>query len=219
MKKRYDIDKILKGIEELKESQKKTDEQLKKTDEQLKKTDEQLNRTDAEIDRVIKEAEERSKRIDAEIEKVNKMVGNLTDGWGKFVEGLVEPAVWVLFKRLGYKITRTLQRVSSNVNGRNLEIDILAIGKNKEGEDIILVTEVKSNLTIEEVKKIEGVLREFIEFFPEYRGKKVIGVASGIRFEKGAGGYAEGRGLYVLAPSGENMKILNSSDFKPRIWG
>ncbi|MEW5694295.1 MAG: hypothetical protein AB1765_13500, partial [Candidatus Hydrogenedentota bacterium] len=147
MNKRYNIDKILKGIEELKESQKKTDEQLKRTDAEIdklaKEADERSKRTDDEIDRL-------TKKTDAEIEKVNKMVGDLTDGWGKFVEGLVEPAIWVLFKRLGYKINKTLQRASSNVNGRNLEIDILAIGKNRDGEDIVLVIEVKSNLTIRE---------------------------------------------------------------------
>ncbi|MEW5694005.1 MAG: DUF3782 domain-containing protein, partial [Candidatus Hydrogenedentota bacterium] len=90
--------------------------------------------------------------------------------------------------------------------------------KNRDGEDIVLVIEVKSNLTIREVNKIEEALSQFIEFFPEYRGKKVIGVASGIRFEKGAGRYAEEQGLYVLAPSGEDIRILNSRDFKPKIW-
>ncbi|MEW6686528.1 MAG: DUF3782 domain-containing protein [Candidatus Edwardsbacteria bacterium] len=193
-------------IDELRESQKRTDEQLKKTDEQLKKTDEQLNKTDAEIDKLIESQK-----------KTDKQVGNLTDGWGKFVEGLVEPSVFQLFTQFDIDISRTYQRVRTRLNGRELEIDILCEGK-KKGKEVVLAVEVKSSLGIRDIKNYLKRLDEFFEFFPKYRGESLIGIVSGIRLSKGAVEFAESKGLYILAPSGETMVILNKKGFKPRIW-
>ena len=95
------IKDVILGIKELQESQKKTDEQLKKTDKQLKETDKQLK----------------------------KMIGELTDGWGKFVEGLVEPSVREVFKEVGIEVRETFQRPTASINERNLEIDIVGIGR------------------------------------------------------------------------------------------
>ena len=207
MKRKNDIDKILESIKELREHQKETDRQLKETDKQLKETDKQLKETDEQL-----------KRVDEQLEKLGLKIGELTDGWGKFVEGLVEPSISVLFKKFGLKVYKIFQRASASINGRNMEIDILAIAKDKKGKDVVLVTEVKSNLTQREIDKIIKTLQQFLEFFPEYKNNKIIGIAAGIRLQKGIGLYGEKKGLYVLAPSGESMKILNSPKFKPKLW-
>lgn len=186
-------------IKELRESQKKTDEQMKKTDEQIKKTD-------TEIDKLLEGQK-----------KTDKQIGNLTDGWGKFVEGLVAPSLPKLFKKFGLKIRGIDQRALRRLNGRELEIDILCVGE-KDGSEVVIAAEVKSNLEISDVEDYLNNLSNFFKFFKEYRGRDLIGMVSGIRLSKGVKDFAERHGLYVLAPSGETMIILNKKGFKPRIW-
>ncbi|MFQ6062251.1 MAG: hypothetical protein ACE5J9_03640, partial [Methanosarcinales archaeon] len=95
--------------------------------------------------------------------------------------------------------------------------DILAPGKQKNKE-VLLVAEVKSTLKVSDVQEFLEELDHFFEFFEDYRGKELIGIVSGVSFAEGVNSYAERNGLYVLAPSGDSMKILNKPDFKPKVW-
>ena len=61
-------------------------------------------------------------------------------------------------------------------------------------------------------------LEKFYKFFDEYKDYRLIGVISGMKLSKGVVRYAEGRGLYVLTPSGNAVKLANKPKFKPRIW-
>ena len=112
----------------------------------------------------------------------------------------------------------TFQRPTASINGRNLEIDILGIGKDRKGRKVVLIVEVKSNLNQQEIDRTVKAFEKFTEFFPEYKGKKIIGVVAGIRVAKGSDEYATRKGLYILIPSGEVMQIKNPKDFKPRYW-
>lgn len=179
----------------------KTDEKIDKLIEEQRKTDEQMRKTDKEID------------------KVNKMVGNLTDGWGKFVEGLVAPSVPKLFKTYGIHIEQLSQRTKRILNGETYEVDILSKGKRDNKKEVIILTSVKSNLKKEDIDDLlEDMKENFFKFFKEYKGKEVICSIAGIRLQTGIEKYAEKCGLYILAPSGDTMKILNREGFKPKIW-
>jgi phosphoribosylamine-glycine ligase len=48
---------------------------------------------------------------------------------------------------------------------------------------------------------------------------KIIGLVAGIRLDEGVADFAEKQGLYVLGSSGDAVEVLNSKDFKPKIWG
>ena len=208
-----------KGIRELRESQKKTDEQIKELKESQKKTDEQLKKTDEQLKRIENHIKQTDEHIKQTEEQLKRMIGEFTDGWGKFVEGLVEPSVRKVFKREGIDVRETFQRAAANMNGRELEIDILGIGEDRLGKRVILITEAKSNLTQRDIDKAIERFKEFTEFFPEYRGNRVIGVVAGIRITRRAKEYAISNGLYVLVPSGEIMEIENPKGFKPKQWG
>lgn len=179
-----------KGMTELRESQKKTDEQMKKTDEELTKL----------------------------FKKTDKQISQITDGFGKFTEGLVEPNVIPLFKQFGIDIAETAPRVKRYLDGETMEVDILAKGKVKGKEDIIIFIEAKTDPSQRDVRDVIRDIDEFFKFFDEYKGRKVIGAIAGIKITQGVKNYAEKCGLYVLAPSGDTMIILNKPDFKPKIW-
>jgi len=189
-----------KGMAELRESQRKTDEQMKKTEESQRKTDEQMKETDEEM------------------KKTDKRIRQVTDGFGKFTEGLVEPNVLPLFKELGIKITGTGTRVKRHYNGETMEVDILATGRMNKRENVIIFIEAKTDPTQRDIKDEIKHIGEFSKFFNEYRGRCVIGAIAGMKITKGVKEYAQKKGFYVLAPSGDTMAILNKKEFKPRIW-
>lgn len=196
---KMEFEEIRKLLRDLVISQKKTDKRIDKLQASQLKTDEQLKKTDEQI---------RNLGIE---------VGNLTDGWGKFVEGLVAPSVPELFKELNINITGINERALRRLNGREMEIDLLCIGKWRK-RNVILPIEVKSSLGIRTVKEYIEDLKHFTQFFNEYQGNTIIGVIAGIRVPSEVVRFAEKQGLYVLAPSGEMMQILNSKKFKPKIW-
>lgn len=201
--------RIEKAIRELVASQKKTDEQQKKTEEMLKKTDEEITKltrkTDAEITKLLRTQE-----------NINKQVANITDSWGKFVEGFIEPSIPELFSRYGIKDTSIFPRAKSHKNGEELEVDILAVSKKED--NIVIAVEAKTTLGIRDVNDCISDLNKFFDFFDVYSGRKLIGVVCGIRLPGGVAKYAEKKGLYIMRPSGENMTILNRKGFRPKIW-
>ncbi len=149
--------------------------------------------------------------------KTDEQIGRLTDGWGKFVEGLVTTSVPKLMAEFGIEILGTYQRARKRLNGREMEIDVLCVGRRKK-KRVVIAAEVKSELNVWDVKRYLNSLDQFFLFFDEYRGRDLIGAVCGIRLSRGIQEFAEKQGLYVLAPSGETMIILNKPGFKPRIW-
>jgi predicted nuclease with TOPRIM domain len=202
------------GLVELKESQKKTDEQLKITSEETKKTSEEVRKTSEEVRKTSEEV----KKLSKEVDKTEKMVGNLTDGWGKFVEGLVLPSARKSFSKMGMKILGEGTRQKRKRDGEVMEVDILLIAKNRNGEKVVIAISVKSHLDSNKVVEFVKNLDRFFYFFEEYKGMELIGAVSGIRIDEGVDVFGERCGLYVFAPSGENLVIVNKKGFKPKIW-
>ncbi len=68
-----------------------------------------------------------------------------------------------------------------------------------------------------DVEKFMKKLREFLLFYPYYRGFRLYGAMIGIRIEQEADKYAYRRGLFVFQVGGKGMlKMLNDLDFKPK---
>lgn len=210
-----DMKEIRVAIKDLIERQKKTKEEQMKIGKEQRRAEEARRRAEEARRKTEEEIRETSKKI----REIGIMVGNLTDGWGKFVEGLVEPSIPRLFRELGIEITGLSQRARKRKADMELEIDLLATGKRRtNGEDVIIAVEAKSNLRVREVEDFIENLKTFFDFFNEHRGKELIGVVSGVRLTTGAKRYAEKEGLYILGPSDETMIVLNKEGFKPKIW-
>jgi len=58
----------------------------------------------------------------------------------------------------------------------------------------------------------------FRHFFPEYEDRKAIGAVAGIVMEENVGRFAYRQGLFVIAQSGDAVKILNDESFRPKTW-
>ena len=172
--------------------------------------------TDRRLDKMFEETDRRlDRKFEETDEKIKELAGLFTGQWGKLIEALVKPSALKLFQERGVKVTETSQRIESNRNGSQMEIDIL-LANDVEA----VVIEVKTTLRVEDVRDFQEKLGQFTLFFPRYKGLKIYGGVAGIQIEEGADKFAYRRGLFVLAGSGEGMiKILNDLNFKPQNFG
>lgn len=169
--------------------------------------------TAKQLERSIQEVWELFKETDRKIAETNKAIADLGGKWGRFVEGLVVPAVENLFKDWGIELDKVFPRVKARRNGDKMEIDVLAING-----DYAMLIEVKSTLGVDDVKEHLKQLQRFKFFFPEYQDRKLLGAVAGIVIDEGVDRFAYQNGLFVISQSGETVKVLNDRKFKPRQW-
>ncbi|MBD2600271.1 DUF3782 domain-containing protein [Microcystis aeruginosa FACHB-524] len=203
-------DDVWKLLAELVEAQKETERCFQETERRFQETERILKEQSLETERILKE---QSLKTDRQITRLSKEIGNLGGKWGRFVENMVAPACETLFLNRQIPVHQVSQRVRKRLDGKTLEIDVLVTNENH-----VLVVEVKSSLSVDDVKELIKNLTEFRQFFPEYNHKQLYGAVAGIEIEEGADKYAYRQGLFVLAQRGENVAILNDTEFQPKTW-
>ncbi|WP_375327946.1 NERD domain-containing protein [Microcystis sp. BLCC-F210] len=199
-------DDVWRLLAELVEAQKETERCFQETERRFQETERRFQETE----RILKE---QSLKTDRQITRLSKEIGNLGGKWGRFVENMVAPACETLFLNRHIPVHQVSQRVRKRLDGKTLEIDVLVTNENH-----VLVVEVKSSLSVDDVKELIKNLTEFRQFFPEYNHKELYGAVAGIEIEEGADKYAYRQGLFVLAQKGENVAILNDTEFQPQTW-
>jgi hypothetical protein len=169
--------------------------------------------TDARLDKRIKETDARlDKRFRETDKKIKELSKLFTTQWGKLIESLAESGILEIMQARGIKVSKLARRLEGQENGRHIEVDFLL---NNEHE--LVVGEVKTTMGIDDVKHFLKKLKDFLSFFPYFKGFKIYGAMVGIRIEEEADRYAYRQGLFVFKVGGEGMlKILNDLKFKPK---
>ena len=183
---------------------------FKETDKKWQETDQWLRTMYAESEKKFQETRELIQQLSKDTEK---KIGDLGHKWGTFVENLVAPATLKLFAERGIRVTRVVQHAHDQQGDDGIEIDILATN----GDYAVLI-EVKSTLGVNDVKDHLERLKKFARFFPEYQQHHIVGAVAGIEIIEEADVFAYRQGLFVIAQSGETVKILNDAKFRPKIW-
>ncbi|MBF2057672.1 MAG: DUF3782 domain-containing protein [Cyanobacterium sp. T60_A2020_053] len=204
---------VSKKQNELVVSQQETERRFQETNQRFQETERILKEESLKTEQLFQETDRRMQKTDLQISRLSKEIGALGGRWGRFVENMVAPSCESLFINRGIPVHQVSQRVKKKLANKILEIDILVTNENH-----ILAVEVKSSLSVEDVKEFIIDLREFKEFFPEYKDKELYGAVAGIEMEGGAHKYAYRQGLFVLAQTGENITILNGDNFQPKSW-
>ena len=211
------------GMQELKESQKKTDEQLNRTDAQLNRTDAQLNRTDAQLkqtDEQLKQTDAQLKQTDAQLQKTIKklddigyQLGDMGLVQGEVAEELFYRNVTGLFLSMDMRFARIRRNVKVKGFG---EYDIVA-----DDEGRVLVIEVKNKLSKRLVDEfMQKKLPRFKTLFPEYRESKMLAGIGALVVKDDVGRYAEKAGLFVLTQSSDGgASLFNKKGFRPKEFG
>jgi hypothetical protein len=176
-------------------------------------TVQELEKGFQEVWAIIKATDKQIDLMSKEVAQVSRNVDKLTGKWGKFVEGMVEPAVEKLFQERNIEVSGVFPRVKNRKNGRQMEIDLLLTNT-----DYAVLVEAKSTLKVQDVDDHLKRLDDFKDFFPEHKNKKVFGAVAGIVIEEDADRHAYQKGLFVLGQSGETMKVLNDEKFRPKTW-
>ena len=179
-------------IQELKESQLKTDAQLAKTDAQLAKTDARLAKTDTLVT------------------KMARMYGGLGNNIGEQAEEFFYQG----FKRDPMINGVRFNEVDRNVKVHGKEYDIVMYN----GKSVALLS-VKHKVHPSDVEKfVEKDIPLFTEFFPQYKKYNIYGGIAGLTLDEGISEEAIEKGLFVFTQSGENPKMLNDESFQARTF-
>ncbi|MEO5363209.1 MAG: hypothetical protein H7838_06245 [Magnetococcus sp. DMHC-8] len=178
------------------EDRAKTEEAFRETERQMQETAAQMRETDRKIDKVTTH--------------IDRLGGRL----GEFVEGLVAPACKTLFAQRGIPVHKVSRRVEADLTGgRHMEIDLLVVNT-----DAVVLVEVKSKLTVDDVREHLTHMSEFKEFFSEYADKQAVGAVAAMVIEENVCRFAINSGLFVIEQAGDTLRMANDEQFQPTVW-
>ena len=180
---------------------------------ELAQSQQELNQSQQELSQAQKETDKQIKETDKQINKVSRQIGELGNRLGEFVEWQVRPAVVRLFQERGIDVHEFHPGISVKRDNEGLEVDLLVVND----RDAILV-EVKSKLTQRDVDEHLQRLAKFKRLMPRFRDVKALGAVAAMVVPDEVASYAYRQGLFVLVQSGENVVILNDTEFIPQVW-
>ena len=207
--KKIDLDweKLYLSIKELGERQEETDKMLKETDRILK----EVAKRQEETEKIIQELAKRQEEDRKQLAEFRKQVARITDSWGRFVEGMVEPAAVAYFRKKGFTPHVVSPRLKLSRNGKNAEYDLIIEDKEQK---VVLVVSAKTQVSSQDVEELEEDIKSLSFFMEELKGYKVIGAIAGISFGKGADKFAYRRGFLILKVSEESFQIIEPKKLK-----
>ena len=186
---------------------------FQETDRQFKETDRKFQETE----RIIKETDLKLKKMQEattrEFNKLMKKLSEIETRWGKFVEALVDGTLVAILNERGIEVQQTSMRSRGKYKNTEYEIDIIA----KNGKQVVAV-EVKTTLSVNDVKRFLKKLEVFKEVFNQYAGNQIIGAVGYISVEEEAHRFAARNGLFVIKATNNSAKIINKETFKPKLW-
>jgi hypothetical protein len=224
-------DDVWRLLGELVTAQKETERRFQETERRFQETERILKEQSLETERILKEQSletdrqiqqlsqevkqlsQQSQKTDRQIKQVNQQIGKLGNRLGEFVEWQVRPSAVSLFQARGIDVHELQSDVEVKREDGGLEIDLLV----RNTTELVLV-EVKSKLSQSDVDEHLQRLEKFKQLMPHYQNMKAFGAVAAMVVEKEVANYAYKKGLFVLTQTGENMTILNSTEFQPKSW-
>jgi hypothetical protein len=187
---------------------------FRETNRQMKEMAQETDKKFKELVEAGKETDKKFREMSATMIQTGKMVGNLGNRWGEFVEGMVKPGMLRMFKDRNINIAQVYERcVSHKEKHQVMEIDLLGVN----GPYVVAV-EVKSRLTLKKVKDFMKKLAKFKDFFPSYSDKELIGAVAGITIISNVRSFVDDNGLFLIGQAGDAVSILNDQGFEPKLW-
>jgi ferritin-like metal-binding protein YciE len=210
-----------KSIQDLEELFEKRDMESKSS---IHRLEELFEKRDLESKTSIDRLEEIFQRRDIETRRylknlskeVNKKISDLGDTLGKFAEEQVKADLVNKFDKWGIPVhgltTHFVQRDQNNEFA--YEVDILIYNS-----EYVIAIEVKNQLKKDDIDEHIDRMQKLQQYpLPDTKGKILLAGVACMIIGEGLDKYAESKGLFVIKPNGENIKIVNKKSFKPREW-
>jgi hypothetical protein len=167
-----------------------------------------------------KAAEERMARFEAEMRQSKRELdtkwGNLANKLGTIIEDILAPNVRRLADdhfELGPLIDFMIRRSRRHPSQPQLmaEFDVLAIAA-----DAVILGEAKSSPSADAVDAFRHKVAGFFDFFPEYRGRRLIGIFGSWSIPEDLVNRLTGCGIYALQIRSETMDLANAAALESR---
>jgi len=211
---KLDFDKVWLMFQETDKRLQDTERILKEQLYESARKWEEMNRDSRRIaDELSKEIQSYIKDSKKDRKNYHQKMDELEVRWSKFVESLIGGRLISLLKNWGIKVENTSERRKGRYNDRPYEFDIIA----ENGDDVVVI-EVKTTLKPDHITEFIEELKVFKNIFPIYKDKNILGGVGYINTYGSAEIMAERHGFFVIRATSESAKIINSKEFKPRIW-
>jgi len=180
----------------------------------FKKTERLMKEHAAEIERLMNErASETHRQMLECVAETERIINNLGDRMGEFVEHMVAPAVVRLFQAEGIEAYSIHPGFETKRNGEAIEVDLLVVT-----DGTLLVVECKSKLTLEHVDEHLRRMEKFKRLQPLYKNYQAMGAVAAMVISDGVKDYAHSQGLYVLRQNGDSIEVSRPTGFLPKCW-
>ncbi|MFO1433982.1 MAG: DUF3782 domain-containing protein [Candidatus Competibacteraceae bacterium] len=200
----------------LKEQSQETDRRFQENERRFQENERRFQeneRRSQEADRRSQELDRRFQETDRRLRELDKQIGRLGNRLGDFVQEMVAPSVVQLFAERGLQVRQLARNVQAKLNGQAMQIDLMVMN-----DDAVVLVEVKSALSVDNVNEHLQRLAGFKTIFPRYADARVMGAVASMVIPDNVASYAYHQGLFVLGQRGETMQILNDAQFQPRTW-
>ncbi len=178
-------------------------------EEEAKRREEEAKRREEETI----ESVQRRKEIDKQLKELGKQIGGLGNKFGFFTEGLALPSMTKVLTE-HFKMEVVAPRVKSRKNGSEMEVDVLGYANTKV--NAVVVVEVKSRLTENELKTTLKKMELFFKFFPEHSDKELYGILAVVDLTENMRQRVLAKGLYLAQINDETFRLNVPPDFQPR---
>lgn len=141
--------------------------------------------------------------------EMNKRWGDLANKMGTFVEDIAAPNVPTVAEQWFGLVNPIdsavrMRRRPRDQRGRAMEIDAFFAY-----EEAVIICESRSTIRPEAVDDLQAKLDRFPELYPEYAGRRCIGIVSSLYYPPEQIEIATRRGIGVLVMNGETMELIN----------
>src|SRR5262245_24014950 len=185
------------------------------TDQELRDLVESIAKFQAETVRQMAETDRKMAETDRQIKQVNRQLGKLGNKFGSFAEGMALLSMEKIL-RDRFNMDIVTPRATSRLNGRMIEIDVMAYDNSSRNE--LYIVEVKSHLTREGIDQILKTIEEFPKFFPTHRDRTVYGILAAVDIPLNLRIEVLKEGLYLARIHDGTFELLTPKNFQPRAF-
>jgi hypothetical protein len=193
-----------------------TERRFQETERRFWETDRFFQETakqSQETKSLFQETDRRFQETDRRLRELDKQIGRLGNRLGDFVQEMVAPSIVQLFANRGIPVHQFARNVQVKRDGQAMQIDLMV-----QNDDVVILVEVKSALSVDDVNEHLERLANFKTVFPRHADTRVMGAVTAMVIPDNVASYAYRQGLFVLGQRGEIMQILNDAQFQPHIW-
>lgn len=146
------------------------------------------------------------------IQDLNKKFGDMSRKLGTIVEDLVLPSMpRIINEKFGFELEAFYINSKFKKQGRNQEYDAIGLYK-----DFVFLNSTKTTLRDKDITDFKILMKDFLFWFPEHKGKKMVGVLAAFDISENVLSACEAEGFMVMGAGGDLMELRNSPKFQPK---